>query len=173
MFDYQKAVNMLDLQSDDIIYDIACGTGKNIPHILEKLEADHIYGFDYSHALLNQARKKFPNAHFYHTDVTKVFNHKTPPPSKIICSYSLSMIDKRENALDVMWNMLEKNGTLVVLDFNPKRTPRRRWKLLQKFLTLCQINLQQDVAKYLQNKTKKIEVLTLNKWYNIIIKATK
>jgi len=60
LFDHQEAVRYLDIQPDDLIYDIACGTGKNITPLLKKINADHIHGFDYSHALLAQARKNHP-----------------------------------------------------------------------------------------------------------------
>ena len=126
LFDHDKAVKMLDLQTDDIVYDIACGTGKNIPHLLKKIDADRIHAFDYSHSLLAQARQKFSGIHLHHADVTIPLDPKIIKPTKIICSYSLSMIDKRENALDIMRDILEENGTLVILDFNPKRKPIRR-----------------------------------------------
>lgn len=104
LFNHKEAVDALDIQTNDIIYDIACGTGKNITHLKEKTKSDHIIGLDYSRALLHVAQKNFPNIKFIQTDVTTyTFN---PKADKIICSYSLSMIDEREKAIANMVNNL-------------------------------------------------------------------
>lgn len=71
LFNHREAVEALDIGLDDVVYDVACGTGKNIPHLLKKITPDRIHGFDYSHALLAQARRMFPMITFHHADVTR------------------------------------------------------------------------------------------------------
>ncbi len=149
LYNHREAVQALQLQPADVVYDVACGTGKNIPHLLKKVKADQIHGFDYSHALLAQARKTYPDIHRHHADVTKPFaDHKA---NKIICSYSLSMIHDREKALKIMIDTLHPGGKLVILDFNTHWKPWWRGKILQAFLRRCDINLDQDLLQSCKN----------------------
>lgn len=144
LYNHREAVNALNLQPTDIVYDVACGTGKNIPYLLKQVKADQIWWFDYSHALLAQGRKTYPGIHRHHADVTKPFTDH--PAEKIICSYSLSMIHDWEKALKVMIDTLKPWGRLVILDFNVDRKPRFTGRLLKAFLKRCDINLDQDVV---------------------------
>lgn len=171
LFNHKEAVDALDIQTNDTVYDVACGTGKNIKYLKEKTQADHIIGLDYSKSLLGIAQRKFPDVKFIYADVTTY--HFNPKADKIICSYSLSMIDEREKAIANMVHNLKPWGKIVILDFNPKR---RYWilsKFMKRFLESCHINLDQTVYQELSKYFHEVAVQNFHDGYNTIWTASK
>lgn len=174
LFNYKEAVDALELKEWDLVYDIACGTGKNIPFLLKKLHADQIYGWDYSHHLLGQAQKKYPWVHFIHADVTQKLSNHYPQPDKIICSYSLSMIEDRKKAIKVMYDTLKSWWKIVLLDFNTHyKNKSLRGKLVWRLLKLCHINLHQNIEKECLLYCNNVSIQYYDNEYNVILILTK
>lgn len=170
LFNHKEAVDALDIKDWDIIYDIACGTGKNIPFLLKKINADQVYGWDYSHHLLGQAQKKYPWVNFIHADVTKDLSKQYSQPNKIICSYSLSMIQDREKAIKIMYKTLKPWGRLVILDFNAQYKQHSiRGKMIWRLLKFCDINLDQSVKKECLLYSNSVSINYHNNQYNLVL----
>jgi ubiquinone/menaquinone biosynthesis C-methylase UbiE len=109
----KKAIKELNVRNGETVIDFACGTGLNIPYLQES--GARVIGIDYSKALLEQARRKYPSINFIKGDVSRFrFKEKV---DAIICTYGLSMVDEWEKAVLNMKNTLNKRGRLVVLDF--------------------------------------------------------
>ena len=115
LFNRKKTIELLNIQKQDKIIDLACGTGLNIPLLLKKTSSENILGIDYSEAMLKKAMKKYPGVKFIKGDVaTYKFSKKV---DKIISTYSLSMIGNFKKTILNVKNSLKKNGTFVILDF--------------------------------------------------------
>jgi len=56
----QETIGSLNLQPGQTVLDIACGTGRNFPLILEKIgPTGRLVGVDYTDAMLARARKHY------------------------------------------------------------------------------------------------------------------
>ncbi|MBI4215580.1 MAG: class I SAM-dependent methyltransferase [Parcubacteria group bacterium] len=60
----KKAVESLQLQKGSAVLEVACGTGRNFPYLIEAIgdaglpaQAGHLVGFDYSQEMLEAAQK--------------------------------------------------------------------------------------------------------------------
>lgn len=53
----QKAVELLDLNDNHIVMDVACGTGANFKHIQASNYQLDICGFDYSRGMLKKGQE--------------------------------------------------------------------------------------------------------------------
>ncbi len=170
LFSRKKAVGCLDIKPSDRILDLACGTGMNIPLLLKKTTADNIIGIDYSYSMLAVARRKYPEVKFIEGDIASYqFNEKF---DKIICTYSLSMVDEYEKAILNASRALKEDGMLVVLDFHPWRGigkifyPAFRWWLMRHG-----VDQEKSIVPSLRKHFRHVEERVLNGGYNMIVIA--
>lgn len=113
LFNRKKAIEKLNLDPNDFVIDFACGTGLNIGQMIKKTKK--ISAIDFSEEMLTQARKKYPGVKFIQGDARTFSSEKKA--DKIICTYSLSLIDNWKEAVKNMSLNLRENGTIVILDF--------------------------------------------------------
>lgn len=64
-------VAAVSLRADDRILDVGCGIGVLIPHI-QRFGVRYIVGCDLSAAMLSEAKKRYPNVHFWCGDVIDI-----------------------------------------------------------------------------------------------------
>lgn len=127
LLDHRRAVEELELKPTDRVLDLACGTGLTIPHLLRRVPASNIIGEDFSSAMLEQARRKFPSIRFVHGDVATA---PLPSVDKALCTYSLSLIEEWRQTIANVSRALAPDGLFVILDFGPCRgflRPLRWW----------------------------------------------
>lgn len=170
LFSRKKAIEKLNLGENDFVIDIACGTGLNIPIILRNTK--NISALDFSEEMLKEATKKFPAVKFIHGDAcTFLFEKKA---DKIICTYSLSLIENWKEVIKNISRNINENGSLVILDFYI-------WKGICKFfypafkwwLKLHCVNSELPVEIELKKYFEKIEMKTYLSGYNFIAVASK
>jgi arsenite methyltransferase len=59
----ERAIDLLDLQPGQTVLDVGCGTGLSLARLRERVgEAGHVYGFDQSPDMLEQARHRVVTA---------------------------------------------------------------------------------------------------------------
>ncbi len=163
----KKAIELLDVQKQDKILDLACGTGLNIPLLLKNTSPGNILGIDYSEAMLEKARKKYSKINFVKADASN-YNlfYKF---DKIICTYSLSMIDNWEKTIFNAKNSLKDKGIFVILDFY-------KWNGIIKFfypifkswLKKYDVNPEKNLEACLKENFEKVDMHVLNSGYNFI-----
>lgn len=170
LFNRKEAIDYLDIQPNDVVVDLACGTGLNMPLIIKK-QPKEIIGIDYSQSMLAIARRKYPIVKFIEADVA---NYQFTPNSidKIICTYSMSMIEEWQKTIQNVANSLKRNGIFVILDFHPWQGflkifyPIFRW-----WLKKHGVYAEKDFVSYLKLYFKEVQKIILNFGYNQIIIA--
>lgn len=170
LFSRRRAISALDVKSDDRILDFACGTGLNVSLLLKNTTPENITGIDYSHSMLGVARRKYPGVKFIEGDIAAYkFDGKF---DKIICTYSLSMVDEYEKAISNASRILKEDGAFVVLDFHPWRGVGRifypvfRWWLMKHG-----VDPEKHLARILGRYFRQVEEVVSDGGYNSLIVA--
>ena len=116
----RKAVRRLQLKPGDSVLEIGCGTGRNLPFLLEAVGPDgHIFGVDLSEGMLSKARqlctrRKWENVTLIHSDASM---YTVPDPvSGVIFSLSYATIPHHKQVLRHAWNQLQVGRNLVIMD---------------------------------------------------------
>lgn len=171
LFNRERAIDSLEIQPNDKILDLACGTGLNIHHLIKKSKSSNIMGIDYSESMLGKAKQMYPSVKFIREDVSKYkFNQKF---DKVICTYSLSMIEEWKRTILNIRKALNKGGKFVILDFHPWRGiikpiyPVFRW-----WLGKHGVDAERNALPVLKKHFKHVEKKIMNSGYNSIIIAT-
>lgn len=170
LFNRKKAVELLDVQKQDKILDLACGTGLNISLLLKKTSSENILGIDYSEAMLRKAGEKYPNIKFIQGDVSAYkFSKKV---DKIICTYAISMIDNYEKTIFNVKNSLKDNGVFVILDFYKwNGVIKPFYPIFKSWIKKYGVNPEKNLEFCLKENFKKVEIHVLNSGYNFIAVA--
>ena len=124
-----RMVELLDLKSNDVILDVACGTGANFKHFHNSgIKNIEIYGTDYSQGMLNKAatliqKNNWENTHLFQADArtlnTTYFDNQKDLPNSfdcIVCVLGLSVIPDWEKVLDQLITLLKSGGKIMVVD---------------------------------------------------------
>ncbi len=117
----KRAVAKLKLGKDNKILEVACGTGRNFPYIMEVIGPDgKLVGFDYTQEMLNAAKtlsyeKKWQNITFTQGDAAEL---KVDDGNfdGILSVLGISAIPKWEQALIRCKNVLRVGGTISICD---------------------------------------------------------
>jgi len=118
------ALGALRPRPGDTVLDLACGTGLNFRHIIERIGPEgRIVGVDCTRAMLRQARRKV--VHHRWDGVTLVEGDATSLPlasescDAVLCSYAMAIIPDYRRAIAEAARVLKPGGRLVLLE--PKR----------------------------------------------------
>lgn len=117
----KRAVAKLKLGKGNKILEVACGTGRNFPYIMEVIGPDgKLVGFDYTQEMLNAAKtlsyeKKWQNITFTQGDAAEL---KVDDDNfdGILSVLGISAIPKWEQALIQCKNVLRVGGTISICD---------------------------------------------------------
>jgi len=120
----KAALEALRPQPGDTVLDLACGTGLNFRHIVERIGPQgRIVGVDCTRAMLKRARRKVARHHW--DGVTLVEGDATSLPlasdscDAVLCSYGMAIIPDYRRAIAEAARVLKPGGRLVLLE--PKR----------------------------------------------------
>ncbi len=171
LFNRKKAIEKLKLDPNDLIIDFACGTGLNIRQMIKKTK--NISAIDFSEEMLNEAKKKYPGVNFFHGDACN-FSFKEKA-DKIICTYSISLIENWKEAIKNMAMNLNENGTLVILDFYQWKNGFTKlfYPVFKWWLNIHNVNPELPVEQELKKYFKNVEMKTYLSGYNFIAIANK
>ena len=161
----QKAVELLDLESGQVLIDIACGTGANFKHIKATNTDVEIYGTDFSEGMLKKAQatidqNKWKNMTLFQADARTlspqlIHTHfkKTIEFDRVICVLGLSVIPDWEEVLDKMLGLLKENGKIVIVDVFAEKRDFNTW-LVEKF---AKADLNRSIWQTLEQKTSNFQ----------------
>ncbi len=116
-----SAVKKLGIKKGDKVLEVACGSGRNFPYLVEEVGRDgFILGFDYSFEMLKAAKKLcekkgWHNIVLVQGDAGKL-NIKENNFDAILSVLGISAIPDWENALIHCIEVLRPGGKLVVCD---------------------------------------------------------
>lgn len=169
LFSRKKAIDKLELKNDNFVIDFACGTGLNIPHLSKKTK--NISALDFSDDMLKVAKKKYPEATFIQGDACNYFFENKA--DKIICTYSLSLIENWKEAIRNMTRNLKENGTLVILDFYKWHgIIKVFYPVMKWWLKIHRVDSEMSVEEELKKYFKNVEMKTNLSGYNFIAAAS-
>jgi len=120
----KRAVEMLNLRKGDKALEVACGTGRNFPYIMEAIgKKGMLVGFDYSKEMLDSARKLcerkgWKNVKLYQGDAAEL-KIKENNFNGILSVLGISALPEWEKALKRCKELLRKRGILAVCDARP------------------------------------------------------
>lgn len=107
----QRAVRELNLQPGDPAVDLCCGTGD----LAADLRPARVTGVDFSQAMLERARRKFPDLEFVHGDALNV-----PLPTGAFqgatVAFGLRNVESLEGLWSEMRRLVRPGGRIVSLE---------------------------------------------------------
>ena len=153
------AVKKLGLRKDDKVLEVACGSGRNFPYLVEAVGKNgQIIGFDYSIEMLNAAEKlckknNWKNIKLIQGDAAQLKINENNFDG-VISVLGISAIPNWENTLKRCYNVLRHGGKLVVCD---ARLFRGVLKFLNPLVKIIYSKFAAwDPSKNIQEKMKEI-----------------
>ena len=121
LFGRERAIAALRLQDAGSVLEIGCGTGRNLKLMADRHPALRLTGIDISQEMLKSARAKIARAQL-HERVILLHGDAVALPTglkatRILMSYSLSMVPDWQRALAAAIGALERGGVLAIVDF--------------------------------------------------------
>jgi demethylmenaquinone methyltransferase/2-methoxy-6-polyprenyl-1,4-benzoquinol methylase len=118
------ALKALRPRPGDTVLDLACGTGLNVPYILEKIgPGGRLIGVDCTRAMLKQAQRKVARHRWGSVALVEGDAERLPlvgaSCDAVLCSYGMVIIPDYRRALAEAARVLKPGGRLVLLE--PKR----------------------------------------------------
>ena len=116
----RKTIDSLHLQPGQTVLDIACGTGRNFPLILEKIgPGGKLVGVDYTAAMLARARERvkrkgWKNVELIQGDATRIDLEQKFDAA--LCTLAISVIPDYRGALTWMVAHVKLGGWLAIGD---------------------------------------------------------
>jgi len=117
-----KAIRQMDIQPDDEILDMGCGTGRNDELMMKYLgDKGSVTGMDISEIMGEQFNERFKNdkrASFIQGRIDQEFDlHKKF--DKVFISFVIHGFphEVRETVIENAWNHLKPGGEFIILDF--------------------------------------------------------
>jgi ubiquinone/menaquinone biosynthesis C-methylase UbiE len=112
-------IPLLDLKNNDILLDVACGTGIFIETLKEKNKNIKITGIDFAQNMIDQATIKFPDTNFIVADIVNLpFDDNSF--SKVICLNSFPHFEDKNKAIKEIGRVLKKDGIFLLAHTNSK-----------------------------------------------------
>jgi demethylmenaquinone methyltransferase/2-methoxy-6-polyprenyl-1,4-benzoquinol methylase len=122
----RETIASLHLQPGQTVLDIACGTGRNFPLILEKIgPAGRLVGVDYTAAMLARARQRVAREGWKNVELIQADAARIDLGRKfdaVLCTLAIGVIPDYRGALDRMVTHLKPGGWLAIGD--AKRSSR-------------------------------------------------
>ena len=120
----KAALRALRPRQGDTVLDLACGTGLNFRHIIERIGPEgRIVGVDCTRAMLRQARRRLTRHRWDGVSLVEGDAAGLPLASDscdaVLCSYAMVVIPDYPRAVAEAVRVLKPGGRLVMLE--PKR----------------------------------------------------
>jgi demethylmenaquinone methyltransferase/2-methoxy-6-polyprenyl-1,4-benzoquinol methylase len=116
----QKAVDSLNLKKGNTVVEIGCGTGKNLPFLVNAVRAEgKVYGIDVSENMLKRAKVLAERNNWKNLELTCIDASEFKPPQLLngaLFSLSYATMVNRKEVLKKVWSGLAPGGRIVIMD---------------------------------------------------------
>lgn len=150
-----ETVERLGLKARDSVLDIGCGTGLNLPLLVEAVgPTGRVVGLDYSEGMLREARRRVESNGWSNVELVQgdaaLLERVGGPFDAVMSTWALGIVDDLPAALERAVDALKPGGRLAILDFRntqAKRGLRRRLvdPVLHKLLLWSGIDTAEDL----------------------------
>lgn len=172
-FYIEELVNMVELKENDVVLDVACGTGTLLGK-LKQTEKIHAYGIDISDKMIDVARQKYPEIAFkVQSCCPLLFEDESVDVITVCCAFHHFEIP--QNFVDECRRVLKENGRVYIAD--PNFSPLAR---VIANTIVFRFSKRGDVKVYSEKELKKFfyeamfkDVKTVRKGMGVFLKATK
>ena len=116
----RKVIRAMNLEPGQTVIDIACGTRRNFPWILNKIgPAGTLVGVDYTPAMLERARERvshegWENVHLVQGNAARISIDQQFDAA--LCTLAMSVIPDYWSALKVMVNHVRHGGRVAIAE---------------------------------------------------------
>ena len=120
-----EMINKMHVKPGQRVCEVGCGTARNLIQMARKNPQGHFYGVDISDEMLKTARRSVEWAKLkipLKQGFAESFNPQDlfgleEPLDKIVFSYTLSIIPPWKESIDHAFNLLPKDGKILIVDF--------------------------------------------------------
>jgi len=159
----KKAIASLNLTSNSVVLDVACGTGLNFKIIESYLRSNgRLVGVDLSSGVLKVAGKRIAKHNWTNIELvnTNIMDYK---PELLfdaaLCTFALETMSDYKIAVDKIFRLLKPRGKFAMIGV--KVNSRMPYKLGNRFVEWFSrrfggLNLHRDVAAYIESKCNKV-----------------
>jgi demethylmenaquinone methyltransferase/2-methoxy-6-polyprenyl-1,4-benzoquinol methylase len=159
----RKLIEMLSLEGNEKVLDIACGTGDITFALGERLRAGEAVGLDITEAMIEiaegkRSKRNVSNVSFRCADIMDM-----PFPDSsfdvVTCGYALRNVPDVTSALIEIKRVLKPGGKFFSLDFGHPNNQIYRWLYLQYLIVAgsivgCILHRDQDTYRYIPESLK-------------------
>jgi len=116
----RETIGSLHLQPGQTVLDVACGTGRNFPLILEKIgSTGSLVGVDYTPAMLARAQERVDREGWHNVELIRADAARIDLQRKFdaaLCTLAIGVIPDYGGALDRMVAHIKPGGRLAIGD---------------------------------------------------------
>jgi len=174
--DLQRSVDRLNLQGDELVLDLCCGTGKSTISCLNNLPNGKVIGIDNSEVMLNVAEEKYYHRYdrnkleFFQKDVMEL-DYDDNSVDAIFMAYGIRNMPDYSKALRNLFRILKPGGKIAFHEYslNQNFISHLYWKILGYFVVIpvsTIISGSSTIFKYLVKSVD--EFLSPNDFTNLL-----
>ena len=165
----RETIDRLHLQPGQTVLDIACGTGRNFPLILEKIGSHgRLVGVDYTSDMLARdrdrvERKGWKNVELIQADAARINLERKFDAA--LCTLAIGVIPDYRSALDRMAAHVKPGGRLAIGD--AKRSSRLDGLLFNWLADLLGYRAAEDVSRQpWESLQKMLDDFCYEEWFS-------
>ena len=182
-----KLIAQMNVQSNENILEVGCGTGRNLIILAKKYPRTDFFGLDASSEMLKTAQETIDKADLKNitlkTALADDFDYRTTfnlekPFDAIFFSYSISMIPTwRESVANALANLAHGRSFYIVDFYDQKDLPAWFQKVLKKWLSKFHVQFWNGLLPHLETMEKhgsgELEITPVARRYAFIAKFEK
>lgn len=159
-----RGVAALHLQPGMRVLDVGCGTGLNLPLLVDAVGSKgSVIGIDRAPAMLDQARRRIEEhgwrgVEVILADATGLCEVLTDPVDAVLWTYSLSIIDDWMRSWEQAWALTRSGGRMAVVDLAmPRGWGNLAWPLARFACWTGGVHLERRVWEQVLEHTIDVE----------------
>lgn len=115
----ERAVDSLELSPGDVVVEMGCGTGANLPYLREAVGAEGtVVGVDFTRGMLDRARRHVAAGGW--TNIHLVRGDATAPPVEradaVLASFVVGMFETPATVVEDWLSLVRSGGRIALLD---------------------------------------------------------
>lgn len=158
-----ETIDLLSLNSNSTVLDVACGPGYNFKHIERYLHNDgKLIGIDISPESLRLAKGKIVRNRWINVKLVNISFTDYKPGilfDGILCTYAMEIIPDYKLAIDMIFNILKPKGRFSMIGTKlSSKTPYKYFNFfMNKIYRIWSVDVSRDVIRYIHSKFKRID----------------